>query len=410
MTLIAELEGSILSGTVEPDQPITADMPSVLPALSAPRGRIDILAQRIDVDELTALLSMPRQISRQGDSVNQPPVSAETVDRILGFLTRCELNGSARIDKYSYTDPHGQSRLQPDELRCRYQLRQGLAHVTYLTALNGGVISGEMNCDFNDPNGTIRHHRTSRSIGISEAIRPIVESEFPGLIVNGTISEDYELTCDLRCLLDRPTSPAAPLPEQLCGFAGTGTTVLTDGLLYGPGGPGWLMSVFPGLKLVEYEWEKMTNRYESFPDGRKKNTMLFNGRDYDIYIEGASGPVRDHRKYQQVMTLLERDQQQAKKRFNALQRGELKLSFRKRQRLEQRLRGLELLLGRPRRGRPLSVSEADYIAGGILCSGGKKLFEKPREILRIPFFRSQSYIIGRHMIGTKTTNIPLNRL
>ncbi|MCK5272184.1 MAG: hypothetical protein KAJ52_06385, partial [Sedimentisphaerales bacterium] len=420
MTLIAELEGPILSGTVEPDQPITADMPPALsvlpalPALPALRGRIDILAQRIDADELVALLSMPRQSQRQGDSVNQPPISAETIDHVLGFLARCELNGSARIDKYSYTDPHGQSRLQPDELRCRYQLRQGLAHATYLTALNGGVISGEMNCDFNDPNGTIRHYRTSRSIGISESLRSIVESEFPGLVVNGTISEDYELVCDLRCLLDRPassavkTNTAAPLSEQPCGFSGTGTTVLTDGLLYGPGGPGWLMSVFPGLTLVEYEWEKMTNQYESFPDGRKKNTMLFNGRGYDIYIEGTSTPVRNHRKYQQVMALLEQDQQQAKERFNALQRGELKLSFRKRQRLEQRLRGLKLLLGRHRQGRLLIVSEADYITGGILCSGGKKLFEKPREILRIPFFRSHSYIIGRHMIGTKTTNIPLN--
>ncbi|MCK5269280.1 MAG: hypothetical protein KAJ46_00790 [Sedimentisphaerales bacterium] len=396
MTLIAELEGPIL--------------PAIL------KGRIDLLAERIDADELTALLSMFRQSLRQADSVNQPQISAETVDHILGFLARCELNGSAHIDRYSYTDPHGQSRLQPDELRCRYQLRQGLANVTYLTALNGGVISGEMNCDFNDPNGTIRHHRTSRSIGISESLRPIVESEFPGLIVNGTISEDYELSCDLRCLLSRPASPtvktntAAPLSEQPCGFAGTGMTVLTDGLLYGPGGPGWLMSVFPGLKLVEYEWEKMTNRYESFPDGRKKNTMLFNGRGYDIYIEGTSTPVCEPWKYQQVMALLERDKQQAKERFNALQQGELKLSFRKRQRLEQRLRGLELLLDRHRQGRLLTVSEADYIAGGILCSGGKKLLEKPRKTLRIPFFQSHSYIIGRHTIGTKTTNIPLSRL
>ena len=74
----------------------------------------------------------------------------------------------------------------------------------------------------------------------------MVENQFPGMEVNGTISEKKRLTM--------------PLTDLVAGsidWVGEGTTICTDGVLYGPGGPQWMLKAFPGLRLVEYKWEQI---------------------------------------------------------------------------------------------------------------------------------------------------------
>ena len=179
----------------------------------------------------------------------------------------------------------------------------------------------------------------------------------------------------------------------------------TEGVLYGPGGPGWMLKVFPGLRLVEYRWEKMTNDYERYVDGSKKNHLVFNGKHYDIYMEGVSRPVVEPNEYAAALAMLARDRQASQAKLAELQQDPAELQDESGRRVQKQAAGLAQLWQRHQAGGRLSISAANYVVGGLLSSGGIELFAKPKEILRVPLFRSHSYIIGRFMVGIKTENV-----
>ncbi|MEA3367251.1 MAG: hypothetical protein U9R68_03945 [Planctomycetota bacterium] len=71
---------------------------------------------------------------------------------------------------------------------------------------------------------------------------------------------------------------------------GRGETVLTDGVLDGPGAPDYITNLLPGLKLTRYRFNRMSNVSESRPDGVTDNRMLFDGKAYDLFIFGVTHP------------------------------------------------------------------------------------------------------------------------
>jgi hypothetical protein len=104
---------------------------------------------------------------------------------------------------------------------------------------------------------------------------------------------------------------------------------------------------------------------------------------------------------------LEKDLLEAQEQVAALNKGDIKLKKAKAQRLRRRAEGLAELWQRHQASEPLKAVHADYIVGGLVSVGGKELFDKPKEILRVPIFRSRSFIIGHFMVGIETTNVPL---
>jgi len=77
--------------------------------------------------------------------------------------------------------------------------------------------------------------------------------------------------------------------------AGQAKTVTTDGFLVGRAAPEWIASIFPGLNLAHYRYAKMTGFAELREDGSTVNDMIFDGEDYDVYMEGrtsATGQAR----------------------------------------------------------------------------------------------------------------------
>lgn len=338
----------------------------------------NMLAERIDVDELKGLFD----IETDGRGTKALP------EEFAELLRLCEMAGSIQIERLGYTDGRSGVRLCPEQLHSSFRLRGGKAEMEYRTAINGGVVTGHVQCDLNQPDPVVYHSCVSTALGADDALRAIVESKFPGLEVGGTINEIYQLSNRLSTIGD------------LFSWSGSGRTTCTDGLLYGPGGPGWLLKVVPGLKEVEYSWWEMTNEYERFSDGRGKNRMRFRGKSYDIYIDGLSSLVREPQEYDEIMKTLEEDLRTGREKLAKLEAEKSKLSSKADQRLRRRVEGLAELSAKYQAGRKPYAYVADYEVGTVVKIGSKDLFESPA-------FRSHSYIVGQFMVGIVTTNAGL---
>ena len=377
-----------LCGTILPWQ---RQNDGVEPSVSS----IDIDAEQIDVDELNEIFSAARggrgHLTGGGTSLGE---LADKLGQYLPALRRWRLAGSLDVDRLKCTDPQNGAQINLQQLRSECELDHGQADITMAGTLNGGVVRTQVQADFNEQNPRITCRQVAERLAADAFLSPMVESEFPGLEVSGTFSEKTELASRLDCLV-----------QSDCHWTGTGTTVCTEGVLWGPGGPGWMLKVFPGLRLVEYRWVKMTNDYERRVDGSKKNHLIFNGKHYDIYMEGVTRPVVEPDEYAAALEMLARDRQVSQAKLAALAQKPAELQEESGQRVQRQAAGLAQLWQRHQAGERLRISAANYVVGGLLSIGGVELFARPKEILRVPLFRSHSYIVGRFMVGIKTENV-----
>ncbi len=322
-------------------------------------------------------------------------------DKLLAILRNFDIAGSVNMNDISYTDPTSGAHLTLQKIRGTYQLDHGKVNMSYLASMNGGVVAGQATADINKPKPIIVYHQTSENLQITDALEMIVESEFPGLEVNGDINDKVTINIPVRPLITGQIKTDA-----------TGITVCRNGILYGPGAPGWLIKLFPGLKLVQYNWSKMVNRYHKLPGGIKKNHMLFDGQAYNIYIIGVSKPVTDPASRNRVVARLRKEILTLKKQLNPLIESPIAIKkltpaqLNKYNWQKYQLDGMEKLWQKHLAGKQLHISRANYSIGVLLSSQTKSLFDKPSEYLRIPAFYSTSYIVDRFMVGYHTTSFP----
>ncbi|MBN2377955.1 MAG: hypothetical protein JXD22_16270 [Sedimentisphaerales bacterium] len=321
------------------------------------------------------------------------------LERAGVLLRRCSVAGSCDIGQLCFTDPGTGAFMELQQLRGGYELAGGVFRSQISAGLGGGVVELAVNSVLEADEPVIEYHQSAREMSANESLKMMVESEFPGLEVTGTISEKKDMQVALGHVLAGGTN-----------WQGTGVTKCRDGTLYGPGGPNWLMKVFPGLKLVEYKWREMTNQYECYADGSKKNHMLFDGQRYDIYITGLSQPMKQPEQYEAVMEKVRKDLLDSRERLASLNQGSLNLTEEKARRLRIQNRELEKLWLRHEAGEKMKVSEADYIVGALMSAKSVELFGKPREFLRVPIFYSHSFVVERAMVGIETSNVAVGTM
>jgi len=378
------------------DMTIVADISNlVFPRDSAlksqtAKGKVFILSEQFDFDSVWQKL-----LAAAGTNHTKELQEIRTLpDDIRLMLLRCEVSGNAHIRNFQYTDPKTRSKLLLEQFGSSYDIKDDKINLTFLAGLNGGTINGRLLCDIaqSDPNITFQFD--SFDLNADNAIRPMVESEFPGLELQGTVSEHYDLHNRLSCLLD-----------PLCHWSGRGTTVCRDGLLYGTAGPDWIIKLFPELQLVRYRWQKMTNNFNSYANGIKKNHLVFKGKIYDVYMEGTTQPAHDPNQYQQAVVALKSDYLTLSDKLRDLENGIIALPDAKAERLRRKVQGLNHLWQRRQKQERLNVTIANYVVGGLISVKVDEIFDKPEILLHIPIFRSQGYIIDQYMVGIKNTNV-----
>jgi hypothetical protein len=138
-----------------------------------------------------------------------------------------------------------------------------------------GTVRGEMALDFTGGAPVLTLGYDARDLKMNDNLKPFINTTFPGMQVYGTVSSSTRFTLRLDGKSYR---------------TGTGETVLTDGLLQGPGAPEYVTRLFPGLKMTQHKFNSMSNVVTHLGDGDVHNRMLFDGSDYDVFIFGVTHP------------------------------------------------------------------------------------------------------------------------
>lgn len=241
----------------------------------APVGTVFLRGERMVVEEVRATLTeAAAHLAREAP---EPDPAARKVAegmarRLRRALARAEVRGDVAFEEVE---------LHVAPLEATYDLSDFTADVRLVEkrlavpklacAVNHGTVTGELDIDFavSPPVLTVAYY--ARDLKARENMKPFIEQTFPDMHVDGTLSQ-------------RETKRQALAAGSHA--VGRGETVLTDGVLQGPGAPDYIAGLFPGLKLTTYRFKTMSNVFELEADGTVQNRMIFDGTAYDIYLFG----------------------------------------------------------------------------------------------------------------------------
>jgi hypothetical protein len=149
--------------------------------------------------------------------------------------------------------------------------------------LSGGTYQASHSVNLTDEQPVLRTRIQLVNVLANENMQPQLELQFPGNTVMGTFSRDEELTIPLVDEIARTLNrrfPAFP--------SGQAVTVTTEGFLLGRAAPEFITEIFPGLNLTHYRYSTMTAFAQLNADGSAENDMIFDGEEYDVYMEGET--------------------------------------------------------------------------------------------------------------------------
>ena len=251
----------------------------------APQGSVFIRGKTVALEEVQTLVEETSERlsarasgpSAGGEAAAIVPVeetSARLARSVRQLLARARISGDIQL---------GEVTLSVKELGARYTLL-GLATEWRLgdrrfdvphfeCDLNEGKVAGKLLLDFAEEPPVLSVAYTARDLAMGENLKPFIDRTFPGMQVFGRFTHTEVLTQELA-------EGSVPL--------GRGETVLTDGLLEGPGAPDYITALLPGLRLTTYRFNRMSNVFEHQPNGDVENRMIFDGQQYDIFMFGVS--------------------------------------------------------------------------------------------------------------------------
>ena len=244
-----------------------------------PTGSVFVRGKQLDLKELLRLIEDTHaHLAAPPGAAAAPGPSAALSDRLARraqrLLAAARLSVDVAIDRVRLHVADWNATYEPTGMKAEGRLADRQFIMSHFEcALNDGTITGEMDLDFRFEPAVIRYAYDARNLKILENLKPFIDTTFPGMQVFGTLSTHVSLT----------------QPIVAGSFAvGRGETVLTDGLLEGPGAPEYITRVLPNLKLTRYPFNRMSNVFENKPNGNVDNRMLFDGKEYDVYIFGIT--------------------------------------------------------------------------------------------------------------------------
>ena len=230
----------------------------------------------------------PRQVERTG--ADRDALLAQADQRILAArdaLAGLALQGRIGIDRYRTYDAESDRSYLARSLEAQLSIEDARVSAVLDAAVKGGIVSRRYDLDLTGTAPRLAVYSEVRELMADESIQPQLNWYFPGNTFYGLFSRTEEVSFALRQLVAHGMDPSAPVWP-----VGHAKTVATDGMLQGRAAPYFVASIFPGLNLTRYRYNRMTAFAEYRPDGLAVNDMVFSGQTYDIYIEGTTAPDR----------------------------------------------------------------------------------------------------------------------
>jgi len=262
-----------------------------------PTGAVRVMAETLDSEALrswaagaaAAAATKPADDAETPDQrrIRAQRQATKAVDALREVLAEADLAARVSIGHVRAYDASVDQYYDARQVEATGSAKRGELALSYTAGLNGGTMSGEYAVNFVEDEPVVRNRTEYRDILATENFQPQIEKFFPGNKVQGLFNRTEQTTAPLAGVL----ASALGSPEVVHP-AGKATTLTTDGIVTGRAAPAYVTRIFPSLNLTKYRYHKMTGFAKLNADGSAGNDMIFEGRIYDLYIEGATGP--DH--------------------------------------------------------------------------------------------------------------------
>ncbi len=207
----------------------------------------------------------------------------KTIAAIRKYTSKANLAGQVSISRLKYYDVSVEKYYKVQNLESDISINQGDARAHYVAGLNGGCLDNRYEIHLSDATPSVAAETDMRDVVATDAIQRQLAEYFPGNTVYGYFNRMENLTIPLQNIICNAMDGRYPLRPE-----GTAKTVTIDGMVQGRAAPAFVTTLFPGLNLARYRYQKMTAFTELKPDGTAVNDMIFNGHVYDIYMEGTT--------------------------------------------------------------------------------------------------------------------------
>ncbi|MBI9015753.1 MAG: hypothetical protein JEZ07_00695 [Phycisphaerae bacterium] len=350
-----------------------------------PSGEIFLNSQNLDIDQMQADIKILDFTNSSDTDFN--------AEAIVKYLKQCNIQVNANISNLGFTDPENEVFLQPKQLKGKFSIADQQLLGSVITSVNAGVYSVDINCDLAEEKPILKYSMQSNALMASPALCRIVENKLPGLILQGDVSEKYDFQTSLYDVFNM----------EYC-WTGKGQTVLNDGLTIGSGGPGWMQKIIPSLKTSQYQWQKMTCKFDQLADGSRNNHLVFQGDKFDLYMNGTTIPVRNSAEYDKAIGLLNAELKLQQSQLELINQNKINVTDTQKQYYRQRLNYIQQLIAKDANGTKLKINYGDYLIGLTTAIASDKPFGTPKQFLPVPVFRNQGYIAGGVMFGIENTS------
>jgi hypothetical protein len=251
-----------------------------------PRGRLTLLAERLDPREISQWLAPDTPTTRLSFSEARRRTirheARDLIQRGRRYLAQADLTANLTARQFVIYDAKVNTELTSNQLALSLRAQDDAIELRYSGGYAGGALRGRLITHLDAPLPRLTQQTTIDEIKATPRVQPMISRDFPGNTVNGLFSRSEVLEIPLDAYLGQAIDPRYPMHPE-----GTAKLVATDGVVVGPGAPAFVTRIFPGLNLTEYRYDRMTAFNTYLPDGTAENETIFSGR-YDVYTMGTT--------------------------------------------------------------------------------------------------------------------------
>ena len=268
---------------------VVADV-SGLPAVA--KGSVHLLAECLDAEELSAWTQDPNAPKSDPakpwklTAAQHRGVAADArrlASLMAAYLAKAELAVRVSTDLFRTYD---KSVMLPYEVRhveLSASVNKGLFNLSYTAGLNGGLLHDAATGNLADANSPVQCQSIVEGVLAEDNIKPQLAKFFPNNTILGTFSKREKSAAPLIDLLAMNLDARWPIIR-----VGENKTLAVEGFTQGRAAPEFVTRIFPGLNLAKYNYTKMTAFAEMRPDGTVYNDMVYDGKSYDLFMEGTT--------------------------------------------------------------------------------------------------------------------------
>ncbi len=254
-------------------------------------GTASVLAEEIDLDALGIWLSGDRPVRPTEPTLTDEQMRdleqrvAPIVDAVGAFTRDVDLRVDIASDAIAYYDLQVQQRYEARNFVGTITAGDGRIDVDYACGLNSGSLRRSYAMDFTLGVPEVHYLHVMDEVEAHKDLRPQIAYSFPGNTVTGLFSQARDWTMSIESMFANSVDYRYPMHPT-----GTSVSIAIEGIAEGQAAPEFITNIYPGLKTTQYPYERMTAFSEHLDDGTVISDMIFDGNEYDTYMEGRTDP------------------------------------------------------------------------------------------------------------------------